>query len=573
MDKLITKIDNIFKEPEQYKKIVFFTPKMIRNEPILFEFCNFNPTVNMDIINAEHHSYIYEELNNNVIPLLNNYKRLIAEQQQFTINNNVWDYITLLHKTRKIILNNSQLFKYSTIVGDDGGGGGVNNVDDKDTDEVPSLLSSSLDFELTMILYMLASKEQSLVDDNLTDSVGTKKNAIHLINAKICLEEAYLISKDCHENLDNIVQSSSSDGDNNNIKPYDMLLYKKHINDIKTDHISNEDSNQFLIKSNISSCSDWIKDIGGLELMKARYQIAYCQANENFYKAIKNSSKDTFSKLNISFSIADLYKEIISKNGTLGNDIYNDNNIKKFSKFMYYYWIYNAHKIVFKSSSKEYCNSNDEDVLTYYENINEIPLELNRYTLLTKYYNKLMKIITNNKNLNSFSSIINKKKESIELNYNNLINLLTKWSLALTPSSEDINFVKYDPLYCTSLSNKIQFKSFIDISLTRLQKNNNIKKFIDFCDNKPSINVNIDGDGDMAILKEKFKNHLTKWDIEHSSIKNNHKFILGKIDSDLKWMIFFISLFENDKTISDNKSYEILKSAINKFIVSFEKKK
>lgn len=574
MDKLITKIDNIFKEPEQYKKIVFVALKPIINEPVLFDFCNFNPGNDLVIIN---------ELNNNVIPLLNNYKRLISDTKQFNVNNHTWDYVTLLHKTRKIILNNSHIFKYSTTTptGDVNTKDDNDNDDDDDKEEGNTLLSSSsLDFELSMILYMIASKEQSLVDDNKADNMGNKKNAIHLINAKICLEEAYLIAKDCYENLENITTSTTTNQDNEFIsnKPYDILSYKKHINDIKTDHISNEDSGTYLIKSNTSSCSEWINDIGGLEIMKSRYQIAYCQANENFYKAIKYSSKDTLSKINVSFGISELYKEIISKNGTLGNEKYNDNNIKKFSKFMYYYWRYNAHKIAFKSSCKEYYSCDKEELLEYYEDPNQITLELNRFALLDKYYNKIIKVITDNKNLSWYKPIIDKKKESVEKIYNTLTDVLKKYGLSEPFVNIDNDLFQFDVLYCTTLSNKITFKSFIDTSLNRLQKTNTIKNFIDFCDNKCiNIGIGIAGGGggggeDIIQLKDQFRKQLMKWEREHSTSKNDPMFMLGKIDSDLRWMIFFLSLFENDKSISDNKSYDILKTAINKFIVNFENK-
>lgn len=560
MEKLITKIDNIFKEPEQFKKIVFVTPKPIhvQPDPVLFDFSQFNPCIS-----------ITEEVTTNVIPLLNNYKRLILEQQQFNITNTVWDYVALLYKTRKVILNNSHIFKYSTITHCDDDDEGINS-------DSPVLSSSSLDFELVMTLYMIASKEQSLVDDCKTDNQGNKNNTIHLLNAKTCLEEAHLIAKDCCENLENITYDDTSSTGN---KPYDLLSYKKHINDIKTDHISNEDSLQYLIKSNTSSCSNWINDIGGLELMKARSIIAYCQANENFYKAIKYTNKDSLSKMNLSFSISGLYKDIVKKNGLLSHEKFSDNNIKKFSKFMYYYWIYNAHRLAFKLACHDYCNCDNEKLLEYYDERSQIPLEINRYNALDKYYNKIIKIITNNKNLTWYKPIIEKKKSSITRVYNDLIKVLNEWNLSTEIGDTlDESLDTFDVLYCTTLSSKITFKSFIDKAFTRLQ---NVKNFIDFCDNKynignnsttttpPLITTEVDGGikhEDIIKLKEVFQQKLLKWEKDHSVLKNDSKFIIGKIDSDLRWMIFFVSLFEHDKSITDIESFNILKRAVNKFI-------
>lgn len=547
MNELITKI---FKETEQFKKIVFIKPICI--DPILFDFNN----------NQIKDSNVNEELNKTIIGLLNDYKKMVIEKQ-YNIDN-MWNYITLLHKCRKIFLNNSHIFQYtssSSSLGKD-----KDKDDDYDDEEKgPIISSSSLDFELSMILYIVASKEQSLVDDNINDNDGAKKNAIHLLNAKICLEEAYNIAKECNDNLDNIVNNNKEDNDD--MSPYNMLLNKKIISDIKTPSISSEDSNKYLIKSNLSSCSEWINDIGGLDLMKSRHQIAYCQSNENFYKAIKSSKSSDqcqLNKMNISYSISQLYKEIISV--TLVNEKYNDNNLKRFSKFMYYYWNFKAHKILFKTSCNEYFNCEDEIFMNHYETNIEIPSELNRYSLLCKYYNKMNKIIKDNKNMTSFDSIIIKKKSSIDNVYNNLCNKLDKWNLSKTTEYKECN-LKFDSLYCTSLANKITFTSSIEKSLNKIQKIHSIKRFIDFCDNKSTISTSESiVDIDYNELKDKFKKQCKKWEKEHSTLKNNDIFILGKIDSDITWMIFFMSLFENDKTISDNQSFGILKTSIKKFI-------
>jgi hypothetical protein len=565
MEKWINKIDHIFKSPEQFKKIVFVTPKPINQTPdeIQFEFSNFNQLDDKCLY----------ELKTILIPLLNNYKRLLLEQQQFGITNTTWDYVALLSKIRKIILNNSQIFKYTTT--------SSQSEDDNKEEDLPHLLSSSLDFELVMILYMIASKEQSLVDDSKTNQEGNKDNAIHLINAKVCLEEAYLIAKDCNDNLQNITY------DNNNLHtnlPYDLLSYKKHISDIKTDHISNEDSTNYLIKSNPSSCSGWINDIGGLELMKARSIIAYCQANENFYKAVKYTNKEDYkTKMNISFSISELYKSIISKSGILHNEKFDDNNIKKFSKFMYYYWIFNAHKYAFKMKCNIYCATDitNEDLLAYYDEPDHIPAELIRFGLLDKYYNKITKIIKNNKNLSWYKPIIDKKKDSVNKINTGLIKLLDEYKLnseiATTDESESSLLNTFEKTYCTILSNKITFKSFIDKSLSRLQ---NIKNFIDFCDNRyiidKPINITKGNDGndgnEINELKGRFKQKLIKWEQNNKHLKNDKSFMLGKMDSDLKWMIFFVSLIDNDPSLlADKISYNVLKTSISQFIEIYDK--
>lgn len=553
---MLDKIDEvyeIFKEPDQFKKFIFVNPKIVpsgqqQQQNPFIDICNensLNDFLNHCKVNKNHPIYnIFIEGGYKMNELLNKFRSSLELNYDLQ---SILDYITLLRKFRKIFLNNSTLFEYYTNT--------MDNI----------IKSTSIDFELCMILYILAFNQQSLVDETNKDKNVLKNNSIYLMNAKLCFEEVENIIKEHIEKFDNLTSSINDDNDDETVNyPYNLMENKKFITKIKTSSINNKNSELYLIKQGEHK---WIEDIGGINLIKTRSIIAFCQANEYYYKAnkiiLKEGKDNTVNCITIAYSISLKYKEIISKNGILGNEKYNDHPFKIYSKFLYYYWKLKVHQQIFHSSCKSYLNSENDQFIIYLNDLNEIPLELKRYDLIIKNYNKLTQIINKDKTLKSFTTKIEKKIQNIEDNYKNLKAEIAKWGNINNNNDDSFNydFYPFNPLDCPF---KEMIKNKQENNLNNIIKiNPMIQNFINFCDNKPlTILKKFEDDKIESLTLQLRNNYATLKNYNNQNITNKKDFELGRITERLEWIKYLVQLYEKDNTLLDKISINVLIKSI-----------
>jgi len=505
---------------------------------------------------------------------LNNLKKKLISSNYYSLDD-LWDYITILNYSRKIFLNNNSNFQYTQ------------------NDEIIS--SSSLDFEYCMSLYIMASKQQLLLLDNdsikLKDSKQLKEKVSHLIISEKCFDEAFLIAKTIDNNNNNniIIVSSQEEENEEKIEPFKIFSNnpKRYIINLDTQSMGNEDVNNILIKSNTSILSKWVNDIGGLDLMKTRSKIAYCQANEYYFKSLKylilqnNDVPKTVLSSN-AYAIGLSYQSIFNNNnGPLNNEKYDENFNKIFSKFMSKYWFFKSHYITFINNTEQFIKGEEDyDLQDFIEN--SIDIEYSRFKKIKKYQNVLIKLNNNNNFFNTFIQKINKNIESIELIFKNFNTKIAELSL---PIDENFKLPKntMTPLYCLNISKTIQFNDFINNSFKRIinKKNRDFQFFLNFTDNKiinlndisPKLEsiINSTNQGFNGNLLLKFRDYQEKW-IEHEkkTLINHYDreiFLKGKIHERLSWIHFLIGLLKNNNTFTDeNNSIKYIENTIQEFI-------
>lgn len=509
---------------------------------------------------------------------LNNLKKKLINSNYHSLDD-LWDYITILNYSRKIFLNNNSNFQYTQ------------------NDEIIS--SSSLDFEYCMSLYIMASKQQTLFllneNDKLEDSKQLKEKVKHLIISERCFEEAFLIAKTIENNNNIIIIQQQKEEELENeekIEPFKIFSNnpKRYIINIETQGMGSEDVNNILIKSNTTILGKWVNDIGGLDLMKTRSKIAYCQANEFYFKSIKyfilqNPEVPKSVLSSISYAIGLCYQSIFNNNnnGPLNNEKYDENFNKIFSKFMSKYWFLKSHYITFINNTEQFIKE-DSDTQEFIENSlnnkNIIDNEFSRFKKIKKYQNVLTKL--NNDNIfNTFIQKSSKKFEIIETIFKKFSLKIDELSLSI---DDNIKISKniITPVYCQNISKTIQFNDYINISLQRiLKKNRDFQFFFNFTDNK-IINLNDLSSSPKPDLSNtshifngnlllKLKDYQDIW-IEHerNTLLNSYDkelFSKGRIHERLSWIHFFINLLKANQTFTDdNNSIKYIENTIQEFI-------
>lgn len=569
---------------EQVKKIKFINPKNNSEIPLnskFFDFCGENKLI-------EYQKYY--NINNKFNPYLNEFflegnkiEELLNEYFKNNLNNNnqLFDYIIILYQCSKIFFNNSLNFEYSN------------------GDEI--IKSSSFDFELCMCFYKLASEEQLKVNDDNFEINNLKNNTNHLILTKKYLEKAYLIAKNCLEKLDDIDNNNNNENNKDLIFPYNLILSKRFIINVKTNSINNKNVDETLLQSNKKALLKWINDIGGIDIMKTRYYLALCQANENFYKAMKITSKKFPSKKvskskysDIAYGISQQYKEIFSKNnGILNDERYNNHIFKIFSKFMYNYYLFISNKILFNDKCSLYLstanNLENDDFLDYFNDKNEILKEYFRFNnIINKKYETLLIIIKKNQSsLKIWEDLIIKKFKKCEDNFNLLIEKLKTWSLNINDNSENINYKlsiykDFKPTL-TILDEDINIDKNIENSLKKFDQ---FETFFNFCNNKgiqnnfiikeeeeQINNNNNENDYNLRLKKlNEFKNQYNNWQNKlpfnnknNISFEYKRGFIDGQITERFDWCKSKIIILNKNKHIIDYKSLETIEKSIVEF--------
>jgi hypothetical protein len=479
-------------------------------------------------------------------------KKLINENYQSL--NDLWDYISLLHYTRKIFLNNNSNFTYTQE--------GNESI----------LSSSSLDFEYCISLYIMASKQQECLKESSKDVEVLKWKVSNLIIAERCFEEAFLTAKNCENNINKGIVSIEKTIDNT-IQPFDIFLKnsKRFVINLQTQSIGSEDVQNVMLKSNLSILNKWIQDdFGGIDLMKSRSKIAYCQSNESYFKAIKylvkiNEDVPKLSLAEIAYNNGLSYSSIYNKNGPLQNEIYNENFNRIFSKFMSKYWFFKSHSIFFILNTEKYITPSDDYIDEFIENQQSIEIENSRFLLLTKYQKNLIKL--NNNNLfDYYIQKINKVFEQCESIYKKLdvrIKEFPKLNIIHTDDNFKIIKSTTKTLNCSNIAKLLHFNDFINNSLKRILQNNpktknEIQSFL-------NITTNTLFDFNQPVTKEEFtlekyrepfRNALKELTEKNQSIlSNKHQreiFEKGMIQERVKWIQYFFNLIKNNNKFIDS---------------------
>jgi len=490
-------------------------------------------------------------------------KKLINENYQSL--NDLWDYISLLHYTRKIFLNNNSNFTY--------------------TQDESISSSSSLDFEYCMSLYIMAAKQQECLNESSKDFEVLKGKVSNLIISERCFEEAFLIAKNCENNINKGVVVTEQTIDNT-IKPFDIFLKnsKRFVINLQTQSIGSEDVQNVMLKSNLSILNKWINDdFGGLDLMKSRSKIAFCQANESYFKAMKylvkiNENVPKSFLAEIAYDNGLSYSSIYNKNGPLQNEIYNENFNRIFSKFMSKYWFFKSHSIFFIINTEKYIITNDY-IDEFIENEKSIEIETSRFLLLTKYQKNLIKL--NNNNLFDYylqkTNQIFEQCESIYKKLDLRIKEFPKLNIIHTDDNFQIIKSTTYPRNCINISKLVHFNDFINNSFKRILQNNSktkneIQSFLNITNNILfDFNQSIKEEFTLVKYREHFRNALKELtEKDQSILSNKHQreiFEKGMIHERAKWIQYFYNLIKNNKPFLDSdKNNKIVEDNMVAFI-------
>lgn len=551
----------------QVRKFLFMTPidKTIKHENF-FDFCS--DPYKKDF----QYSIEYKKIINTLFQEGNNIKKLLYDYSLDTKFNQ--EYISLLFILNNVFYNNSSLFEYTN----------------KNKDNPKIIKSSSLEFEICMKLYLIASQHQLMVKDDSLITSDIRNNAENLWKSYIYLKKAYEIALNSIENYDKIKKTEEN---SELVYPYNIINNKKFIVNIKSQSISSNDVDEILLTNSNNTLSKWIDDIGGLNKMKARYIIAECQTNENYFKMTKiilksmiksnkpidNRIKDL--KQRISFGISILYKSLINKNDGIINSIDDQESILfKISNFMYYYWSFKSHKIIFKEKCNFYNNQStinleDDTFINLFDDQKEILTEYYRFNIIKKKYTKLIEIINKNKKFNSFKDEITNKFEKSEKIFNLLNEKISSWKLIIKELNDDIsnNIKDINPEYTNNFI-KITFDEFIQSGLQKISKLNEFTNLINFCKNIPLKNQIIISNNNttnyikkLEDLESKFQESNKSW--QNQNISKSQDFIdgriFGRIEERIEWINYSFNILKNNKHLEDNKSLVILEKSINSF--------
>lgn len=476
-------------------------------------------------------------------------KKLINENYQSL--NDLWDYISLLHYTRKIFLNNNSNFTYTQL-------------------DESILSSSSLDFEYCISLYIMAAKQQECLNESSKDFEVLKGKVSNLIIAERCFEEVFLIAKNCENNIHKGITEQTTLNDNT-IKPFNIFLKnsKRFVINLQTQSIGSEDVQNVMLKSNLSILNKWINDdFGGLDLIKSRSKIAYCQANETYFKAMKylvkiNEDIPKSFLAEIAYDNGLSYSSIYKKNGPLQNESYNENVNRIFSHFMSKYWFFKSHSIFFILNTEKYIITNDY-IDEFIENQKSIEIENSRFLLLTKYKKNLIKL--NNNNLFDYyiqkTNQIFEQCESIFKKLDSRIKEFPKLNIIHT--DENFNIIKSttNSRNCINISKLLHFNDFIDNSLKRILQNNNktkneIQSFLNITNNiLIDFNQSVKEEFTLLKYKEPFINAQKELlEKDKSILSNKHQreiFEKGMIHERAQWIQYFYNLIKNNKPFLDS---------------------
>jgi hypothetical protein len=537
-----------------------------KNNYDFFDFCsirNQSDFINYyNIKNSDNSINRFFQDGQTVLNLLNGYKN----NNSFMDNDNrLWEYITLLYYSRNIFTNNGLSFEY--------------------TNKENDIKSTSIDFEICMLLYIYASKQQDLVDNSSKKRETIKNNLTYLINAENCFDESFKIAKHCKNNLLLIPYDNCPEIENH----YILKGKKRYVTNKKINGFGSNDNQEILIKNNPVSISDWIEDIGGLDIMYTRKIITSCQITEYYIKGLKKSGAEIPHSLipELYSLISKKYDSIYNENGPLNDKKYKDENLKIYARLMKSYWIFKAHTYMFNAKNEKYTsylqNDNNQKFIDSLVDEKGFFYENYRYeNIIEPIYKKLIKFINNNNNgydvfLKKTNNIFEKSKKYYDetrkyIENNSQINAMNKANY----SKSDFYFSKCSDCNKDHFKNfTINFSTYTQNIIKKIASSHGIQYYLDFCNNnleklyhKSDINIVTNSNnnntkshhGNIAHYKDLYMKIREKLTEQIGNVNlDNASFAIGLLTERMEWIEFLLIYFLANKSSDvDKESIDIL---------------
>lgn len=527
-----------------------------KNNHDFFDFCSVRNQSDFisyyDIKNSDNSISRFFQDGQTVLKLLNGYKN----NNSFMDNDDkLWEYITLLYYSRNIFTNNGLSFEYT------------NKEDD--------IKSTSIDFEICMLLYIYASKQQDLVDDNSKKKETIRKNITHLINVENCFDESFKIAKHCKNNLLLIPYDNCPQIENHII----LKGKKRYVTNKKINGFGSKDKQEILIKNNPVSISDWIEDIGGLDIMHTRKILTSCQVSEYYIKGLKYSGGILPPNLipELYSLISKKYDSIYNGNGPLNDKKYEGENLRIYSRLMKRYWLFKAHTCIFDTKNEKYINYLKNDNQKFIDSlVDEKGLFYEKYryeNIIEPIYNKLKKFIKNNDGYDVFLKKTEKLFVKSKKYYDEIKNYVENNGQISTMNKK--NYSKSDFYFdkCSDCKREhfndvtINFNVHTQNIIKKIASSQGIQYYLDFCNNNleksynnSSSHINIvpnskkSHHGNIAHYKDlymRIREKLTE-QIKNVDI-DNKSFAIGLLTERMEWIEFFLINFLANKPSDDDK--------------------